>query len=70
MADTVLSVLSGSWLQILSTMLVAYLLGSISFSIIITKKVAHFADIRVLGHLFCNNDGKADASKQISDKHC
>ena len=49
MADTVLSVLSGSWLQILSTMLVAYLLGSISFSIIITKKVAQNADIRKMG---------------------
>lgn len=49
MLDTVLTALSGSWLQILSTMAVAYLLGSISFSIIITKKVAQNADIRKMG---------------------
>lgn len=49
MLDTVLTVLSGSWLQIFSTMVVAYLLGSISFSIIITKKVAQNADIRKMG---------------------
>lgn len=45
----ILSFVCTYWIQILSSMVIAYLLGSISTSIIITKIVAKNADIRKMG---------------------
>lgn len=45
----ILSFICTYWIQILSSMVIAYLLGSISTSIIITKIVAKNADIRKMG---------------------
>lgn len=44
-----LNLLSSGWLQILLTVVISYLLGSISFSIIITRIVSNKADIRTMG---------------------
>ncbi|MCQ4021787.1 MULTISPECIES: glycerol-3-phosphate 1-O-acyltransferase PlsY [unclassified Ruminococcus] len=44
-----LTLLSNGWLQLTLTMVISYLLGSISFSIIITRIVNNHADIRTMG---------------------
>ncbi len=44
-----LSLLSNGWQQLVLTAVIAYLLGSISFSIIITRIVDNHADIRKMG---------------------
>lgn len=44
-----LTLLSNGWIQLVLTMLISYLLGSISFSIIITRIVNNHADIRTMG---------------------
>lgn len=44
-----LTLLSNGWIQLVLTMVIAYLLGSISFSIIITRIVNNRADIRKMG---------------------
>lgn len=46
--ESFLQLLSGGWLQIIAALLAAYLIGSISFSIIITSRVAN-KDIRTMG---------------------
>ncbi len=44
-----LTLLSNGWLQLVLTAVIAYLLGSVSFSIIITRIVDNHADIRTMG---------------------
>ncbi len=44
-----LTLLSNGWLQLVLTAVTAYLLGSVSFSIIITRIVDNHADIRTMG---------------------
>lgn len=44
-----LSLISNGWIQLVLTMVISYLLGSISFSIIITRIVDNRADIREMG---------------------
>lgn len=44
-----ISLLSNGWIQLICTMVLAYILGSISFSIIITRIVNNHADIRTMG---------------------
>ncbi len=44
-----LTLLSNGWLQLALTVVISYLLGSVSFSIIITRIVNNHADIRTMG---------------------
>ena len=49
MGSDVLSFIASGWYYILGAMVIAYLLGSLNFSIVITKLVDNGADIRKMG---------------------
>ncbi len=49
MGSDILSFIASGWYYILGAMVIAYLLGSLNFSIVITKLVDNGADIRKMG---------------------
>lgn len=52
MGSDVLSFIASGWYYILGAMVIAYLLGSLNFSIVITKLVDNGADIRKMGSVY------------------
>lgn len=60
-----LTLLSNGWIQIIATVVIAYLLGSISFSIIITRLSDNNADIRTMGS---GNAGFTNVLRSVGKK--